>query len=174
MKTRRELRRDLIGAVIGLTLSGAYLIGAHKIPRSSLIGKGVGADALPLGLAWVMATLALCLVVQTFMAWPKSVATDTSAKDIAARAHERQRHRRAAGMLLIGVAFLVVLNWVGYIVAVFAMICVTTVYCGRPMSWRVPALGAGLTAVLYVLFDQVLHIPMPSGIWPDLWSGIAG
>lgn len=174
MKTKRELRRDLIGAVIGLTLSGAYLIGALKIPKSSLIGKGVGAAALPFGLAAVMAILALCLVAQTLVAWPRSIAAESSPEEIAERAHESRRHLRASGMLLIGLGFLAVLNWIGYILAVFAMICVTAVYCGRPMSWRVVALGAGLTAVLYVLFDQVLHIPMPAGIWPDLWSGITG
>ena len=42
------------------------------------------------------------------------------------------------------------------------------------MSWRIAGIAALLTVVLYVLFDIVLHIPMPEGIWPEVWRAIAG
>ncbi|HET6621811.1 MAG TPA: tripartite tricarboxylate transporter TctB family protein, partial [Dongiaceae bacterium] len=77
-------------------------------------------------------------------------------------------------MFLIGVGFLAVVGVVGYIPAIFVMICVTAVYNGRPMSWRIAGLAAILTAVFYVLFDLILRIPMPTGIWPTIWRTIAG
>jgi hypothetical protein len=94
-----------------------------------------------------------------------------SAEELAEAKH---KHLRAGGMFLIGLAFLLVVGYVGYIPAIFAMICVTAVYNGRPMSWRIAAIAAVLTAIFYGLFDLVLHIPMPSGIWPTIWRMIAG
>jgi hypothetical protein len=54
------------------------------------------------------------------------------------------------------------------------MICVTAAYNGRPMSWRIAGIAATLTAVFYALFDLILHIPMPNGVWPEIWRAIAG
>ena len=89
-------------------------------------------------------------------------------------AEARHKHLRAAGMFLIGLGFLLAVGYVGYIPAIFAMICITAVYNGRPMSWRIAGIAAVLTVVLYILFDIVLHIPMPEGIWPEIWRAIAG
>ena len=42
---------------------------------------------------------------------------------------------------------------------------------GSVPNHLVPAI---LTTVFYALFDLILHIPMPSGIWPTIWRAIAG
>jgi hypothetical protein len=42
------------------------------------------------------------------------------------------------------------------------------------MSWRIAGFAALLTAVFFALFDLVLKIPMPNGIWPQVWRAIAG
>lgn len=178
MKILRDVRRDLIGAAIALGLSGAYWIGATHIPRSSLIGKGVGADALPRGLAVALTILAAILAAQAFWRW-RRMASPMPTENLAgsgeeALAEARRRHLRAGGMLLIGIGFLVLVEIIGYIPAIFLMICVTVVYNGRRMSWWVAGFAALLTAIFYALFDLVLHIPMPSGLWPQLWRAIAG
>ena len=174
MRIQGALRKDLIGAAIALVLAGAYWVGSTHIPRSSLIGKGVGADALPRGLAVSLAILAAVLVIQNLIQRRKGpIAADAPAKP-AELAEARRKHLRAGGMLLIGVGFLAVVAYVGYIPAIFAMICVTAVYNGRPMSWRIAGFAALLTTTFYVLFDLILHIPMPSGIWPQVWRAIAG
>ncbi|WP_119303919.1 tripartite tricarboxylate transporter TctB family protein [Dongia deserti] len=174
MKIQGAFRRDLIGAGICLALAGAYWIGAIHIHKSSLIGKGVGADALPRGLAVALAALSAILILQTVLQrWKRPLPEDAPATR-EQLAEARHKHLRAAGMFLIGLAFLLVVGYVGYIPAVFAMICVTAVYSGRPMSWRIAGIAALLTAALYVLFDMVLKIPMPDGIWPQVWRTIAG
>lgn len=178
MKILREVRRDLIGAAIALGLSGAYWIGATRIPRSSLIGKGVGADALPRGLAVTLAILAVILAAQAFSRWRRMVSAMPAEKPTGSGeetlAEARRRHLRAGGMLLIGIGFLLLVGIIGYIPAIFLMICVTVVYNGRRMSWWVAGFAALLTAIFYALFDLILHIPMPSGLWPQVWRAIAG
>lgn len=174
MRIQGALRRDLIGAGIALVLAGAYWIGAGKIPRSSLIGKGVGADALPRILGASLAVLALILVAQALFQRRRGPRPEDAAPSAAERAEARRKHLRAGGMFLIGLVFLLVVGYVGYIPAIFAMICVTAVYNGRPMSWGIAGLAAVLTVTFYVTFHLVLHIPMPNGIWPQIWRAIAG
>jgi putative tricarboxylic transport membrane protein len=174
MKIQGAFRKDLIGAGICLALAGAYWIGANQIPESSLIGKGVGADALPRGLAIALAVLSVILILQNVLQRWKGPLPEDAPATREQLAEARHKHLRAAGMFLIGLGFLLVVGFVGYIPAIFAMICITVVYNGRPMSWRIAGFAALLTVVLYILFDIVLHIPMPEGIWPQIWRVIAG
>ena len=174
MKFHGAFRRDLIGAILALVLAGAYGYGASQIHKSSLIGKGVGADALPKGLAITLAILSLVLVLQILWERRKGLLPKDAPAKPAELAEARHKHLRAFGMFLIGLVFLLVVGYVGYIPAIFALFCVVVVYNGRPMSWRIAAIGAVLTAVFYALFDLILHIPMPSGIWPQVWRMIAG
>ena len=174
MKIQGAFRKDLIGAGIALALAGSYWIGATHIRKSSLIGKGVGADALPRGLAVTLAVLAVILIAQNLIQRRKGPLPEDAPASPAELAEARHKHLRAAGMFLIGLAFLLAVGYAGYIPAIFAMICVTAVYNGRPMSWRIAGVAAVLTAVLYVVFALILHIPMPSGIWPEVWRAIAG
>lgn len=174
MKIQGAFRKELIGAGICLALAGAYWIGATHIHKSSLIGKGVGADALPRGLAVTLAVLAVILILQNVLQrWKGPLPQDARAAP-EKLAEAKHKHLRAAGMFLIGLGFLLAVGYVGYIPAIFAMICITAVYNGRPMSWRIAGIAAVLTAALYVIFDTVLHIPMPEGIWPEVWRAITG
>jgi hypothetical protein len=174
VKFQGAFRRDIIGAGIALALAVAYWIGATHIHKSSLIGKGVGADALPRGLAVALGVLAVILIAQNLLQRVKGPLPEDAPPSREKLAEARHKHLRAAGMFLIGLVFLLVVGYVGYIPAIFAMICVVAVYSGRPMSWRIAGLAAALTAVFYITFDLILHIPMPSGIWPQVWRSIAG
>jgi len=174
MKIQGAFRRDLIGAGIALALAGFYWIGATHIHKSSLIGKGVGADALPKGLAVALAVLAVILVIQNVAQRRRGPLAKDAPGTPEELAEARHKHWRAAGMFAIGLAFLLVVGYIGYIPAIFAMICITAVYNGRPMSWRIAGIAAGLTAIFFAIFDLLLKIPMPSGIWPQVWRAIAG
>ncbi|HKP23885.1 MAG TPA: tripartite tricarboxylate transporter TctB family protein [Dongiaceae bacterium] len=174
MKVQGAFRRDLIGSGICLALAGAYWIGATHIHKSTLIGKGVGADALPRGLAIALAVLSVILILQNVLQRRRAPLPEDAPATRERLAEAKHKHQRAAGMFLIGLGFLLAVGYVGYIPAIFAMICITAVYNGRPMSWRIAGIAALLTVVLYVLFDIVLHIPMPEGIWPQILRAIAG
>lgn len=174
MKIQGAFRRELIGGGIALTLAGLYWIGATHIHKSTLIGKGVGADALPKGLAIALAILAVILIAQNVLQRRKGALPKDAPASPEELAEAKHKHLRAAGMFLIGLGFLIFVEWIGYIPAIFAMICITAVYNGRSMSWRIAGFAALLTAVFFALFDLVLKIPMPNGIWPQVWRAIAG
>ncbi len=174
MKLGAELRRSLIAAAIALALAAAYGASATRIPDSALIGKGVAADALPMGLAVVLAILAVILVAQSLWRHRQAARGEEPPATAGERASTWRKHSRAAGMLLIGVAFLFSVEIIGYVPAIFLMICATAIYSGHKLSWRIGGLAAALTVVFFGLFDLILHIRMPAGIWPQVWRSITG
>jgi hypothetical protein len=118
--------------------------------------------------------LAVILILQNVLQRLKGPLPEDAPATPQELAEARHKHLRAAGMFLIGLAFLFIVGYVGYIPAIFAMICVVAVYNGRPMSWRIAGIAAVVTAILYILFDLILKIPMPSGVWPEVWRAVAG
>jgi hypothetical protein len=77
--------------------------------------------------------------------------------------------RRAAGMLLIGVGYVVLVPYLGYILAIAALIVATTAYQGGVLNGRVVAVGFSGALVLWVLFVMLLGVPQPSGSWPSFF-----
>jgi putative tricarboxylic transport membrane protein len=167
---KAELVRDFAAGTVGLVLAGGYWLGADEIPRSSLIGKGIGADALPKALAVAMALFCAILIAQSVWRWRQAVG-DVRPADAAVR---RGKHLRAAGMLLIGLAYFLLLEEIGYPLSIFLLSAAASVYSGIRSPWKVVAFAAGITVGFYLLFVRLLGIHMPSGIWPDLWRWIAG
>jgi hypothetical protein len=45
---------------------------------------------------------------------------------------------------------------------------------GRPWSAGLILLAIGGALLYYLLFDGLLGIPLPPGIWPGVWRGLAG
>ena len=64
-RTRGELTRDLVAALALICLALAYGWQAQQIPGSSLIGKGIGAGAVPTGLAVALGFFSLVLVLRS-------------------------------------------------------------------------------------------------------------
>jgi multiple sugar transport system ATP-binding protein len=83
-------------------------------------------------------------------------------------------HRRAAGMLLLGMGYLVLVGTIGYLPAIALLILATARYMGRPWSAQLVLIAAGGALLYQLLFVRLLGIPLPTGIWPALWRGIAG
>ena len=162
--SRRELRRDAIAGSATLILAGLYWVGADAIPESVLIGDGIGADALPKALAGALALFSAMLVARSVWAWRRTVPVD----DAEAARERMRRHLRAAGMLLIGVAYVAAVGHLGYVLSVFALVCATAWYNGQPVAPRLWMVAVGMTAVFYLLFVKLLGIPQPAGFWPGL------
>ena len=76
---------------------------------------------------------------------------------------------RAAGMLVIGVIYLAVVPWLGYVVALAGLIAATTYYQGGGLNGRVALVALSGALFFWVLFVAVLGIPHPPGIWPSLF-----
>jgi putative tricarboxylic transport membrane protein len=157
------------GAGLGLlALAGLYWLGADQIRVSRLEGM-IGAQAVPKGLAVSLAILALLLVAQALLRTRRAAAATGEAEAGASGAHWR-----AAGMLLIGMGYLVVVGTVGYMPAILGLVLATALYLGQRPSARLVLLAVGLAVLYYLIFVRLLGIPLPPGIWPEVWRALAG
>jgi putative tricarboxylic transport membrane protein len=153
-----------------LLLGGLYWLGADQIRISKLEGI-VGAQAVPKGLAVSLAILAALLIAQDL--WrARRAAAAVRGKD--GEAGGTEPHLRAAGMLLIGMGYLVLVNTIGYVPAVALLVLAAARFMGRPWSAELVMLALGGALLYYLLFARLLGIPLPPGIWPGVWRGLAG
>ena len=151
-----------------LVLAGLYWLGADQIRVSRLEGI-VGAQAVPKGLALSLAILSVLLLAQELWRSRRAAAAGTETETPGTTAH-----LRAAGMLLLGAGYLVVVNTIGYVPAVALLVLATARFMGRPWSVELILLAVGGALLYYLLFDGLLGIPLPPGIWPGVWRGLAG
>jgi hypothetical protein len=162
--------RDTAVGLSLLLLAGFYWFGADQIRVSRLEGI-VGAQVVPKGLAVSLAMLSVLLIAQDLWRTRRGAAAaggeDREAGGAAA-------HLSAAGMLLIGVGYLVVVNTIGYVPAVALLVLATARFMGRPWSVELILLAVGGALLFHLLFARLLGIPLPPGIWPDVWRGLAG
>ena len=159
------------GVALGLlVLAGLYWTGAAQIRVSRLEGI-VGAQAVPKALAASLAILSVLLIAQDL--WRARRATGAATGD-AVDEGGPQAHRRAAGMLLLGVGYLIVVNTIGYMPAIMLLVLATARFMGRPWSAGLFLIAAGGALLYYLLFDLLLGIPLPPGVWPGMWRGLAG
>jgi hypothetical protein len=152
------------GVALGLlVLAGLYWLGADQIKVSRLEGI-VGAQAVPKALAVSLAILAVLLIAQDLWRARRAVVAAPEAE----REDASDAHRRAAGMLLIGVAYLLIVGTVGYVPAVALLLLASARFMGRAWSVELVLIAVGGALVYYLLFVRLLGIPLPPGIWPWL------
>lgn len=149
------MTRDLVLGGACLALAAGYYLMAAAIPESAL-SDAVGAQGLPKTYAVVLGALSLVLM---FKSWK----TRLTVLD------HRVPILRVAGMLVIGIVYLAVVPWTGYILALAGLIAATTYYQGGGLNARVAAVALSGALFFWVLFVAVLGIPHPPGIWPSLF-----
>ena len=154
------MNRDLVFGAACLALAAGYYLMAAAIPESAL-SDAVGAQGLPKTYAVVLGALSLLLIA-------RSSAGKRSHRN-APPNPSRPSPFRIAGMLLIGVLYLAVVPWIGYILALAGLIAATTYYQGGGLNGRVALVALSGAVFFWVLFVAVLGIPHPPGIWPSLF-----
>jgi hypothetical protein len=159
------------GVAVGLIgIAALYWLGADQIRISRLEGI-VGAQAVPKGLAVLLAVLSALLIAQDLWRARRAVgAAGGEAREVSGR----YAHLRAAGMLLIGVGYLVLVGTIGYVPAVALLVVATALYLGQRLSARLVVLAVGLALLYDLMFVRLLGIPLPPGIWPEVWRALAG
>lgn len=79
-----------------------------------------------------------------------------------------REHFRAVGVLAFGALYLILLPYVGYILGVILLVTSLAIYMGTKPSPKVVGIAALVAVIFYLLFVQLLSIPLPAGIWPTL------
>jgi putative tricarboxylic transport membrane protein len=159
------------GVAVGLIgIAGLYWLGADQIRVSRLEGV-VGAQAVPKSLAVCLAILSALLIAQDLWRARRAAGAVVVEADEVSGSYA---HLRALGMLLIGVGYLALVGTIGYVPAVALLVVATALYLGQGLSARLLVVAAGLALFYYLMFVRLLGIPLPPGIWPGLWRGLAG
>ena len=145
------MNRDVILGCAGLLLAASYFQVASGVPQS-LLADAVGPQGLPKAYAIVLAVLSLVLIVGS-VRQPR-IATE----DLALR-----RHGRAAGMLAIGVVYVAIVSWLGYVASIAALILAVAWYQGGVMTRWVAVVSVCGAVFFWLLFVVLLRVPHPVG-----------
>ena len=146
------MNRDSVLGCAGLALALAYYLAAAAI-QETLLSDTIGPQGLPKIYAYVLAALSAFLLVG-------------SLRTRGGAAESRLAVKRAAGILAIGVLYLVVVQFLGYVPTIALLIAGTTYYQGAALNRRVVIAAAGGAVFLWLLFVALLGIPQPTGVWP--------
>lgn len=161
------MNRDLVFGASGAVLAGGYYLLALAIPESALADT-VGPQGLPKAYAVVLALLSAILVIRSlrpsnFEPRPANPEPGTQNREL------RSGLPRVFGMLLIGVAYLLLIPWLGYTVTLAGLLFVTTWYQGGLVNRTIAVVAVSGAIVFWLLFVRLLGIPHPAGIWPQLF-----
>jgi putative tricarboxylic transport membrane protein len=175
----KHARRDLAFGAACLALAAGYYLMAAAIPESAL-SDAVGPQGLPKTYAVVLGSLSLILIARS-SPWTRGHRNERSHRNAPPSPQPLPPSPlpplpsppptilRAAGMLVIGIVYLAVVPWLGYVLSLSGLIAATTYYQGGGLNARVAAVGLAGALFFWVLFVAVLGIAHPPGIWPTLF-----
>jgi heme exporter protein D len=162
------MSRDFVAGCGLLVFSVIYYLGAAAIPESRL-SDSVGPGGMPMAYGIGLGVLSILLIAQSLLARRQAVAAAPDPRAREAAQKELHAALRGAGMLAIGIAYVILLPLIGYILSLALLIGATAWYQERARPrWLVPTsiIGAG---VFWVIFVEVLQISQPAGFWPSLF-----
>ena len=151
------MARDLVCSIALLTVAGGYYYLASGIGSSALSDE-VGAAGLPVAYALTLGGIGLIMALQAVV---KGLLKRTEAGE---KLDLVFMLRRAAGVLGIGIGYLLIVTVVGYLIALIIVLATMLIYFGERPSGRIALAAIGGAGLFWVLFDRLLGIPMP-GIW---------
>jgi hypothetical protein len=147
--------RDLAFGGLGLLLAAGYFALTTAVPESQL-ADAVGPQGLPRIYALVLALLSSALIVS-------ALRTRTPPASSSGSRRIGTEVRRAAGMLLIGVAYLAVVSWFGYVVSIGALLLASTWYLGGRTNGQAVLIAVCGAAFFWLLFVALLGVQHPVG-----------
>ena len=157
--------RDCYFASAMLALAVPYYLMADGIPTSAL-SDAVGPGGLPKTYAVILAGLSLILMGQAVLRQRRAAARAAWAEGSVKI--ERAQLTRAAGMLAIGLFYVLVVPYLGYVPTIAVLIAATSYYQGGSLTRQVGVIALCGAVFFWLLFVVVLRIPQPSGFWPQL------
>ena len=159
------MHRDAITGIVLMALAVLYYKMADALPRS-LLSDNVGAEGFPKLLAGSLFVLALVLLLMGL--FKRRAANPIEEKE--KRAHEKQAALKAAGMLILGIVYLLFVSLIGYPLAVGFLITAVLLYYKEALSLKVVITASIGGLLFWVFFVFALEIPMPMGIWASLFE----
>ncbi len=162
--------RDLLFGIATLVVATVYYGLAVAIPQSDLADP-VGPQGLPRVYALLLAALSLILIARSLRSAKtqvRNIERTTPEPSESRIPNPASRMLRVAGMLFIGVAYIVVLPWLGYLLSVAALITATIYFQGGSINGRSILVALSGAVCLWLLFIWLLRIQYPAGLWPSV------
>ena len=139
----------------GVMLVAAVLVivDAVRLPETS---EAVGPAAVPLPLGVLLGIVGAALLVQS------RAQLGTASRETT---WQPRAGLRLLGMLVALVAFAVLLPILGYVVTSAALFVAAAMLLGAPRFWRAVAYGWALAAIVFLVFDRLIGLSLPTGPW---------
>ena len=154
--------KDVLFGTATLVLSVAYYGMAATIPSSQL-ADAIGPQGLPKAYAILLALLSLILIGRSLVRRRHGHTKSAATKPV-----ERSPLWRVAGMLGIGIAYILVVPWLGYVLSIAGLLLATTYYQGGTVNRQVAMVAVSGAVFFWFLFVVLMGIPQPPGWWPSL------
>jgi hypothetical protein len=150
------VNRDLAFGIAGVVVAVVYVALAVAIPESAL-ADAVGPRGLPIAYAVVLLLLSLILIGRSL----RSPTPDPQSPLPGPRFHLA----RVGGMLALGVAYVVLVPWLGYAPTLAGLILAITWYQSGVVTRTTAVVAVAGAIVFWLVFVALLGIPQPPGIW---------
>jgi hypothetical protein len=157
------ISRDLVGGAAAVLIGAVDRFYAYQI-RTSALDDTLGPGGMPRSYGWLLVGLGLVLCLQAAVS--RTARAARAIKD--EWSGEGRRVLWAAGLLAIGIAYLLVVEALGYLVSIALLLIGVALYQGAAAGWRLPLIGIGGALFLWALFVLVLGVSMPRGLLAPL------
>lgn len=148
------MRPDVVFGGAMLVVSAGYYWLADHLPASQL-SDAIGPQGLPKIYALALAALSLILIGGAVAGRHRP----------APAAEARAPLLRVGGVLLMGIIYIVLAPWIGYPIAIAALIAATTCYQGGTFTRQVALVSVCGGALFWLLFVVLMGIQQPAGAW---------
>ncbi len=159
--------RDFVGGVATIVIGSVYLYFAYQL-RVSALDDSMGPSGLPKVYGWLMMALGAMLTLQAIIVQRAIVAGRAPRPQKGEWEGQGRKIAYAAGLILIGIAYLFIVDTLGYVVSIALLVIVTAAYLGAGLNGRVVAVGVAGAVFLWAMFVALLGVRMPSGILAPL------
>jgi hypothetical protein len=150
------MSKDGWSGLLLLALAAGYYWASGSILDSTLSDE-VGATGLPHLLTLALAGLGMILFVRSLLIAQPAGTEPAEDKD------ERATLPRAIGFLMFGVGYVVIVQYVGYVLGVALLIAAVALYEGAARRWTVPVAAIGGALLYWAIFVKLLGVNQPAG-----------
>jgi putative tricarboxylic transport membrane protein len=147
-----ERAHDSLAAILIAAACIAYLRGAQGF-QSPLVADPLGPSAFPIILGWSGLVLA---AAQIIVVWTGRSSPEESPGSV-------RGYLKPLALFALLVAYALVLEPAGYVLATFAFVAISFLMLGEPL-WRGGLIAAGFSTGFYYLFVKILKINLPAGM----------
>lgn len=179
----KAANRDLIGGMAACVIGATYLLLASQV-RSSALDDSLGPGGMPRAYGWAMLVLGMILLAGALWRNRTSASkiSDCSQNDksntvCSSHSHSssgQNQHAggstighqiaRAAGLLSLGVIYILVIKTLGYFISIAFLIVAVALYMGERPGLRIVVVGLLGALGLWTMFVLLLGVAMPAGV----------